>query len=482
MDTPNATSVAQLARQLGLVTDEQLREIWDDLDTAEHTAENVLRALERKGYLTPWQSSKLIKGDRDGYVMGGYKILYRVSSGSFGRVFRAEDMRDGSIVAIKVLRRRWSEEPKKVDLFEREGRLGMSMHHANIVRILAVNKDKASGQYYIVMEFVEGGNLRDFLKVREKLEFKEALRLLEECSSALAYANMRGLTHRDLKPTNVLISTLGSAKLVDFGLAEIAAPLPGEDHDLTVDRTVDYAGLEKATAVKHGDPRSDIYFLGTIFYEMITGHPALSQTRDKVARMNRHRFDNVAPVESWGIEPPGPVQLLLRKMLSFDPAGRYQTPAQLHEAVRKAQGELDGIVSHKMAPAGPKSLFVVEANEKLKEVFRDRFTAEKFRVLMSSTPDRALHRYEEQPYHAIVVDAGTAGEPGLRAFKKLFEEADEIDLSLAGVLILNEDQAEWADQIPKRPDACVLIRPINFKQLADKLRDVLERAGDEVPA
>jgi serine/threonine protein kinase len=293
---------------------------------------------------------------------------------------------------------------------------------------------------------------------------------------------MRGLTHRDLKPTNVLISTQGSAKLVDFGLAEIAAPLPGEDHDLTVDRTVDYAGLEKATAVKHGDPRSDIYFIGTIFYEMLCGHPALSQTRDKVARMNRHRFDSVAPLESWGIELPGPVQHLMRKMLSFDPAGRYQTPAQLHEAVRKVQCELDGVVSHKTAPAGPKSLFVVEANEKLKEVFRTKFAQEKFRVLMSAEPGRALHRYEEQPYHAIIVDAGTAGEPGVRVFKKVFEEADEIDLSLAGVLILNEEQSDWADQVPKRPDACVMVRPIIFKQLADKLHEVLDHAGDEPSA
>src|SRR5205814_962240 len=122
------------------------------------------------------------------------------------------------------LRKRWSEDPHKVEMFEREGRMGMSMHHPNIVRILAVNQNKPTGQYYIVMEFVEGGNLRDFLGIRKQLEVKEALRLLEECSAALAYAHTRGLTHRDLKPTNVLIASQGVAKLVDFGLAEISAP------------------------------------------------------------------------------------------------------------------------------------------------------------------------------------------------------------------------------------------------------------------
>ncbi|HEX4591774.1 MAG TPA: serine/threonine-protein kinase, partial [Gemmataceae bacterium] len=212
MSTVDPQTVAQLARQLNLVTDEQVRECWDELEAGQHTPEALLKIMERKGYLTPWQSHKLLKGETIGYFLGGYRVLYKIASGSFGRVFRADDPQTGSIVAIKVLRKRWSEDPHKVELFEREGRVGMSMHHPNIVRILAVNKDKPTGQYFIVMEFVEGGNLRDFLAIRKRLDVKEALVLLEECSSALAYAFTRGLTHRDLKPTNVLIASQGIAK------------------------------------------------------------------------------------------------------------------------------------------------------------------------------------------------------------------------------------------------------------------------------
>src|SRR5438552_10044491 len=206
MTAPDAASVAHLARQLNLVDDAQLHECWDEMGSGVHAPEMLLKLLERKGYLTPWQSSKLLRGERDGYVLGGYRILYKIASGSFGRVFRADDPRTGDDVAIKVLRHRWSEDPHRIEMFEREGRLGMSMHHPNIVRILAVNRDRVTSQYFIVMEFVEGGNLRDFLAVRKKLEVKEALRVLEECSSALAYAHMRNLSHRDLKPTNVLIA------------------------------------------------------------------------------------------------------------------------------------------------------------------------------------------------------------------------------------------------------------------------------------
>jgi serine/threonine protein kinase len=436
--------------------------------------------LERKGYVTPWQSHKLLRGDREGYFLGGYRVLYKIASGSFGRVFRADDPRTGADVAIKVLRKRWSEDPHKVELFEREGRVGMSMHHPNIVRILAVNQDRPTGQYFIVMDFVEGGNLRDFLAIRKRLEVKEALVLLEECSSALAYAYTRGLTHRDLKPTNVLIASQGVAKLVDFGLAEIAVPEQGEDHDISVDRTVDYAGLEKATAVKHGDIRSDIYFMGCVFYEMLSGHAPLTHTRDRVARMHRHRFENIPPIESYGVALPPSVQSLLDRMIAFDPKMRYQTPAALHEAVRKVQGELEGVTPHRMAPAGPKSVFIVEAHPKIQDVFREHFSKSGFRPLISADPNRAVHRYEEQPYHALIIDAGTAGEAGLHALKKIVKESDDMDLTIAAVLVLEEKQAEWAAQVPDHPGVAVLTRPgVTLRTLTDKLSEMLEEAEEE---
>src|SRR3954453_9733990 len=148
MTTPNAASVAQLALQLNLVTDEHLRECWDELDSGIHAADVLLKLLERKGYLTPYQSSKLLRGDTEGYFLGGYRVLYKIASGSFGRVFRADDPRTGDDVAIKVLRRRHTEDAKKIELFEREGRLGISMHHPNIVRILAFNHNKPTWQYF----------------------------------------------------------------------------------------------------------------------------------------------------------------------------------------------------------------------------------------------------------------------------------------------------------------------------------------------
>src|SRR5207247_1359251 len=114
-------------------------------------------------------------------------------------------------------------------------------------------KDALNRQYFIVMDFVEGGNLRDILKLRGKFTVADALKILEEVTSALVYAFSKGVTHRDMKMSNVLISSQGMAKVVDFGLAQLySAQLIGED-DLQVQRTVDYAGLERATDAPFGD-------------------------------------------------------------------------------------------------------------------------------------------------------------------------------------------------------------------------------------
>src|SRR5262245_58841980 len=239
----DAATLAQQAIRLGLINESQVQECWDELGQRGGEAAPLVRILERKAYLTPWQSSKLLKGDSDGYFLGGYRKLYRIASGSFGRVFRADDPHTGAVVAIKVLRRRWSDKPHNIELFEREGKVGLTLQHPNIVQILAVNRDPASQEYFIVMEFVEGGSLRDLLISRKKLDPPEALRIMEESASALAYAHSRGLTHRDIKLTNILMSTQGPVKLVDFGLAgmEAVAGMPMDEDETKVDRTVDYA-------------------------------------------------------------------------------------------------------------------------------------------------------------------------------------------------------------------------------------------------
>jgi serine/threonine protein kinase len=473
MEIEDVTTFGQQLIKLGLITELQLREATEDARSEAGRAVpdlvHLKSVLERKGLLTNFQSSKVLKGDVDGYFYGGYRILYKISSGSFGRVFRAVDPLSGRVVAIKVLRRRWSEDRQRIDLFIREGKVGLSLKHANIVEVLAINQESSSGQYYIVMEFVEGGNVREILEIRKTLAVPESLRILEDAAAGLTYAYSRGYTHRDIKLTNLLVASTGEAKLVDFGLAQMFAAIGKEKEQ--VDRTVDYAGLERATNVTQGDVRSDIFFLGCILYEMLVGKPPLEMMRDRHARMNPRRFQEVKMLRPGEIAAPPSVYALCESTLAFDPKRRFQTPSQLLEAIKAARREVAGGSGTGKPTA--RSIFVAESDERLQEALREGLKEQGYRVFLASDPTRALDRYRQQPYDALIVDVESVGEEGLFVFDRVMNEAQVKGLHCAGIAILGEEQADWAERLPQRSNAAVLVKPVGFKTLRNQLRTLL---------
>jgi CheY-like chemotaxis protein len=468
MDNLDPVAFRLQATKLGLVTKEQFDEVYEELGERTPPLQAVLRALERKAYLTPWQSGRLLKGDTNGFFLGGYRILYKIASGSFGRVFRADDPASGRVVAIKVLRRRWSDNQERIDLFEREGKVGLKLKHENIVEVLAVNKDPATNQYYIVMEFVEGSNLRERLKTQHKLNAETAMKFIDDAAAGLAYAYSRGVTHRDIKLTNILISTQNVAKLVDFGLAQFYAGSNKEDEKYRMERTVDYAGLERATGVKTGDVRSDIFFLGCVLFEMLTGRSPIEVTRDRNARQAMLRFQQVPQLPFEEVKAPASVFALTDTMLSLDPGRRFQTPSQLLDAIRNARRDVGG----RRVVAAQRSVYVVEGDEGLQERLRAGFKEAGYRVMVSSDPSRAVERYRQQPFDALIVDARTAGDDGRLVFQHILAEAAHRQRPCVGILMLGKDQADWAERVPATKNAAVLVRPGNFKQLLLTLEEL----------
>jgi serine/threonine protein kinase len=480
MANVDATTVAQQAVRLGLVTQEQVQDAWDEIGKGTDP-EPLLRLFERKSLLTPWQSQKLLKGDSEGFFLGGYRILYKIASGSFGRVYRADDPRSGNVVAIKVLRRKWSEDKHNVELFEREGKLGMGLRHPNVVEILAVNRDPVTKQYYIVMEFVEGGNLRQLLAGRKRLDAAEAVRIVEDATAGLAYAFSRGLTHRDMKLTNVLLSSQGGAKLVDFGLAGGGQHPTLKADTLQVDRTVDYAGLEKATNVPEGDVRSDIYFLGCVLYELLSGRSPLPMTKDPRARMRRERFARVPPLEPSEAGGHLSVVRLVQNMMSLNPSERFQTPSQLLDAIREVRREVGGKAGGSGTDghvrSGPRSVFVVEKDERLQDSLREKLKEMGYRVFLSGDPVRALDRFRQQPFDVLVVDARTTGDDAVLIFERVVKEAERAHIPLAAVLMVSEEQKVMTDGMAGHDRTRVLVgKKITMKQLKHTLLDLLQTA------
>jgi serine/threonine protein kinase len=482
----DANDLAQLAVRCGLIEEGTARELLYEFDDPKGSAADFAKLMERKRLLTPFQSGKLLKGESDGYFLGGYRLLYKIASGSFGRVYRGDDPRSGRVVAIKVLRRRHLDTPKRIESFEREGRLGMSLDHPNIVRILNVSKDTTTGSHFIVMDFVEGGNLRDILQIRKTVEVDEALRIMEEAVNGLAYSYARGLTHRDIKPSNILLGTDKIAKLVDFGLAEVT-DVPEimvvgvkSEKDERAERTVDYAGLEKATGVPSGDVRSDIYFLGHVLYEMVAGAPLLPPTKNAHTRMSRRRFEEVEPAlerEARSRHLPPPLVRLIAKAIALEPTQRFQTPTAFLDAIKKCRLELTGsdAGTHNSRRAeGPLTIFVAEPNPKLQAVFREKLREYGFsRVLISIDPDQVVKRYAQQPYHACLIDAGALGREGLDAFKRVVREADAQQRDLAAVVLLNDDQRAWVDDAMSAGGGEVIVRPVTMNVLHEVLAEHL---------
>ena len=305
-----------------------MREIWAALGSRSVPLDDLRQLLVRREFMTSYQIDKVAKRDRSGFFYGPYKVLYMVGAGSFARVFRAVHRHTGKVVAIKVLRTRFSEDPEKFNQFVREGHVGCTLRHPNIVPIYEVFSQGKT--HFLVMEFVEGWSLQDFVRIRKKVDPLQATKLVTDMAEGLNYAFEHGLTHRDLTLRNVLVSSDGQAKLVDFGLAALDESIADDAlDDLPNKRTIDYAALERATGVRKDDTRSDIYFLGCIFYHMLTGLSPLSETRDSLQRLSKQRFLEVVPILDVDPTLPHWVVQVVNKSMMLDPTRRYQSPAAL---------------------------------------------------------------------------------------------------------------------------------------------------------
>ncbi len=469
MDIEDVESLHHQVIKLGLLNESQWQEALDATGVRNPDLQQVLRQLERLRFLTPWQTSKLLKGETDGYFLGGFRVLYKIASGSFGRVYRADDPQSGRVVAIKVLRRRWSEDKQKIDLFIREGKVGLTLKHPSIVEIHAFSQDTKSGQYFIVMEFVEGGNLKEILAIRKQLTPIQALSIIEDAAAGLAYAYARGVTHRDIKLSNLLISSQGQAKLVDFGLAQFFSTVAKTESE-KVDRTVDYAGLERATNVKYGDVRSDIFFLGCVLFEMLTSRSPIHMTRDKHKRMESRRFLDVQSLVPGEVKAPQSVYHIVETMMQLEPGQRYQTPTQLLDAIKVAKREIEGGGNHSTT----RTVFVVEKDVRLQEKMREKFKELGYRVLMSMDPARALDRFRQQPFDALFVDAQTTGDEGRLIFQQIISESLTKQAPCAGVILFGEDQQDEAARVHANAMTKVMRMPnVTLKQVAKAFEAML---------
>ena len=258
---------------------------------------------------------------RTGDVLDHYRIENLVARSGMASIFRATDVRTGRPVALKIPHPEMEADVVLYDRFQREQDIGQKLDHPNVMKVMS--NDHAS-QVYMVMEWVDGRLLRQILMEKRKLPIERAVDLTKKICDALDYIHRHGVVHRDLKPENIMVDDEDHVKLIDFGIAGHEG-----SRRLTFAKlsqlmgTPDYISPEQVKG-KRGDGRSDIYALGVMFYEMLTGKVPF-QGPNAFAIMNDRLLNNPIPPREIDPSIPAELQEIIYRALERDPKNRYAT-------------------------------------------------------------------------------------------------------------------------------------------------------------
>ncbi len=287
-----------------------------------------------------------------GQQIGPYQILNQIGQGGMATVYRAYHSAMDRYVAIKLLPRKLAESPEFTGRFRQEARTIARLEHSHILPVH--DYGESEGYTYLVMRYLEAGTLKDRLQ-QESLALREVDRLFTQLADALDYAHAQGVIHRDLKPSNVLLDARNNVFLTDFGIAKLLQGNANFTNTGAMIGTPAYMSPEQAQGLPV-DQRSDIYSLGIILYEMVTGQVPF-EADTPLAVILKH-LNEPLPLPS-SVKPglPASLEKVLLKVLAKDPAERYPTTAAFVDgwkaALQEATGYSTGTVVVPSAPPAP---------------------------------------------------------------------------------------------------------------------------------
>jgi serine/threonine-protein kinase len=268
-----------------------------------------------------------------GQQFGDYVIEALLGQGGMARVYRAVDPNLNRTVAIKVINPGVGEDPEYTRRFKREAQAVAKLSHPNIVSIYQFGESDKG--YFMAMAFIDGVDLdwliKDYRRENRVMGPNDLLRIIGQVVSALDYAHGQGVIHRDIKPSNIMVNNQGRAFLTDFGLVrDIAIPTLGE-----IFGSPKYISPEQALNSANAVPQSDLYSLGVVLYELVTGHiPFNAEHPNDIALM--HVRDDPPPPRRFNSVLPAAVEAVILKLLEKRPEDRYPSGAEMVNALRQA--------------------------------------------------------------------------------------------------------------------------------------------------
>jgi eukaryotic-like serine/threonine-protein kinase len=267
-----------------------------------------------------------------GTVLGGrYRIQQRIGGGGMALVYRAEDLRLGIPVAVKVLRTQFGGDEDFIRRFRREAHAAASLSHPSVVSIYDVGEEE--DHYYIVMELVEGRTLKALIQETGPLLISEAARIAVEILGALSHAHENGIVHRDIKPHNILIASDGRVKVTDFGIARATSTDTVTHTGGALMGSAHYFSPEQASSLP-ADEKSDLYSVGVVLYEMVTGTVPF-QGDNPVSVALKHVRERVVPPSRLNSDVPRELEEIVLQAMAKEPEARFDSAAEMQRAVRQ---------------------------------------------------------------------------------------------------------------------------------------------------
>lgn len=353
----------------------------------------------------------------EGVRFGDFEVIKKIGEGGMGQVYLARQISLDREVALKVLPERLAKDDSFRTRFEREARSAAKLNHPNIISIFAFGiKD---GIPYFAMEYVDGRDLATILRESGPLPVKEALRIAKEVARALDAAHRQGVIHRDIKPSNIMVRKDGVVKVTDFGLAKVLG-----SQSLVVTQANVVLGTPHYMSPEQGkggklDPRSDIYSLGVVLYEMLAGDvPFKADTATSL--IYQHIYEKPPPLSEKAPYVPPVVAAVVMRMLEKDPDKRFQKASELAEAIEQVERGVDA-----SGVSGLTLELGVLTPQDMKKETEQRKTAEQ-RITEASGPAPHTEQKEQArpttqvvgvtPWLAFVIALAIIGGIGLAAF------------------------------------------------------------------